>query len=281
VNTIDDSWQKQQDQSVLACTQAIVGQFEAALDTARQLPPNYLRDTSIESIAEEKSLHGEAAAALQDANLVEGDWLRNSSLRSVADGLAGSGDYEKALAVIDMMQEPGERANGLAELALQQAKSRDPKARLTLHLADDAAFNAGDGTKPMVFEHLAVAHGILSDLGGAEELISRLQDSDKVDPLWDLTMWLVGAGKTANAISLAECQSGALPKAYALLGTATILISKVIFKGRETLPDSDASDDSQKLIVEKSPHQMVVGAGLISTVSKSSMTCFSHDAPSG
>lgn len=157
------------------------------------MPSNYLRDTAIETIAEEKSLHRQAAVALQDANLVEGDWLRNSSLRSVADGLASSGDYEKALAVIDMMQEPGERANGLAELALQQAKSPDPKTRLTLQLAFDAAFNAGDGTKPIVFEHLAVARGILGDLSGAEELISRLQDSDKVDPLWDLTMWLVGA----------------------------------------------------------------------------------------
>ena len=199
VNAIDDSWQKQQDQSVLASTQAIVGQFDAALDNAHQLPSNYLRDTATETIAHEKSLHRQAAAALQDANLVEGDWLRNSSLRSVADGLASSGDYEKALAVIDMMQEPGERANGLAELALQQAKSRDPKARLTLQLAFDAAFNAGDGTKPIVFEHLAVARGILGDLSGAEELISRLQDSDKVDPLWDLTMWLAGAGQNGGS----------------------------------------------------------------------------------
>lgn len=224
VNTIDDSSQKQLDQSVLASTQAIVGQFDAALDTARQLPAKYLRDTAIKTIVDEKSLHGHAAMALQDANLVEGDGLRNYSLRSVADGLASSGEYEKALTVIDMMQEPGERANGLAELALQQAKSRNSKARLTLQLASDAAFNDGDGTKPVVFQHLAVARGILGDLSGAEELISRLQDSDKVDPLSDLTMWLAGAGRTAEAISLAESQSGALPRVYALLGTATVLI---------------------------------------------------------
>jgi hypothetical protein len=64
-----------------------------------------------------------------------------------------------------------------------------------MKLAFDAAFNAGDGTKPIVFEHLAVARGILGDLSGAEELISRLQDSDKVDPLWDLTMWLGARGE--------------------------------------------------------------------------------------
>lgn len=58
VNTVDDSWQKQWDQSVLASAQAIVGQFEAALDTAHELPPNYLRDTAMEAIVQEESLLG-------------------------------------------------------------------------------------------------------------------------------------------------------------------------------------------------------------------------------
>jgi len=187
------------------------------------LPSNYLRDTAMETITEEKSRHGDVSA-LQDANLVEGDFLRNTSLRAVADGLDSSGNYGQALSVIDLIPDPGERANGLAELALRQAKSRDPKAPLTEQLASEAAFNAGDKATPFVFEQLAVARGILLDLGGAEQLIGRLQDSDKVYPLWDLTMWLVGAGRTAEAISLTENQFGALPKAYALLGTATMVI---------------------------------------------------------
>jgi tetratricopeptide (TPR) repeat protein len=223
VNTVDDPWQKERDQSALASTQAIVGQFEAALDTAQQLPPNYLRDTAMETIAEEKSLHGDTAAALQDASLVEGDFLRNTSLRAVADGLASSGDYRQALAVIDLIQAPGERANGLSELALQQAEANDPKAPLTVQLASEAAYNAGEETPTHVFEQIAVARGILKDFAGAEELIGRLKDEDRVWPLWTLTEYLVNAGRTAEAISLAESQSGALPKAYALLGTATSL----------------------------------------------------------
>ena len=226
VNTVNDPWQKQRDESVLASTQAIVGQFEAALDTAHQLPPNYLRDTALENIAEEKSLHGDAAAAMQEANLVEGDFLRNASLRAVADGLAGSGDYRQALAVIDLIQEPGERAQGLSELAVRQAQASDPKAALTVQLASEAAFNARDDATPMVFEQIAVARGMLLDFAGAEELISRLKDEDKVWPLWNLTEWMVGAGRTSEAISLAESQSGAYPKAYALLGTATAIIDR-------------------------------------------------------
>jgi tetratricopeptide (TPR) repeat protein len=223
VNTVEDSWRKERDESVLAGAQANVGQFDAALDTVHQMAPSYLRDTAMESIAEAKSSHGDAAAALQDASFIEGDFLRNTSLRAVVDGLASSGDYRQALAVVDLIQAPDERANALSELALQQAQANDAKASVTLQLASEAAYNAGDDISPMVFEQIATARGILKDFAGAEELIGRLKDQDKLWPLWNLTEYLVGAGRTAEAISLAESQSGPLPKAYALLGTATAL----------------------------------------------------------
>jgi len=54
-----------------------------------------------------------------------------------------------------------------------------------------------------------------------------MKDADKVWPLWNLTEMLVHAGREAEAISLAECQSAPYPKAYSLLGTATALIEKL------------------------------------------------------
>jgi len=226
-NTVEDPAQKQQVLSSLASAQAVVGQLDTALDTARQLPPGSLRDFAMESISLQKANQGDAAGALQQAALVEGGFLRNGSLRGVADNLAGAGDYQQALAAIDLIQEPGERAYGLSELALEQAQKSDPKASLTVQLASEAAYNAGDEAKPFVFEQIAVARGLLKDFAAAEELISRLQDSDKVWPLWNLTEYLVGDGRTEEAISLAESQSAPYPKAYALLGTATALIDNL------------------------------------------------------
>ena len=140
--------------------------------------------------------------------------------------LALSGNYAQALFTIDLIQGAGERAYGLAELALQQAEKGDPAAAQTVGLAWEAALNAGDETKPYVFEFIAVTRGMLGDVAGAEEVISRLDDPAKVWPLWNLTEMLVHAGREAEAISLAERQPGPHPRAYALLGTATALLDK-------------------------------------------------------
>ncbi|HXW89386.1 MAG TPA: hypothetical protein VEK33_02465, partial [Terriglobales bacterium] len=214
VAAVDDRGLKEQLVSLLSCAQATVGQFEAAIGSAEELSPGQWRDDAMATISLEQSKQGDAAGALAEAGEVDGDFLRNGSYRAVADGLAGSGNYELALSVVALIEDPGERAYGLAELALQQAEKDDPRAAMTVQLAADAALTAGGETKPFVFEFIAVTRGMLRDFGTAEEMIGRMKDADKVWPLWNLTEMLVHAGREAEAISLAECQSAPYPKAY-------------------------------------------------------------------
>jgi hypothetical protein len=174
----------------------------------------------------ERTKQGDAAGALEEVFEISGDVLRNICYRTVADEFAGSGNYAQALATIDRIQGAGERAYGLAELALQQAEKDDAAAAQTVELAWQAALNAGVGTKPDVFGFIAVTRAMLGDLAGAEEMISHMDDSARVWPVWNLTQMLVRAGRETEAISLAESETAPHPKAYALLGTATALIDK-------------------------------------------------------
>ncbi len=217
---------KQELLGLLAFAQVRTGRLQEAISTAEDLPPGQWRDSAMEVISMERTKQGDAAGALEEVDEIGADSLRNISYRTVADGLAGSGNYTQALATIDRIQGAGERAYGLAELALQQAEKDDPAATQTVELAQGAALNAGDATKPYVFEFIAVTRAMLGDLAGAEEMISRMDDPAKVWPLWNLTEMLVHAGRETEAISLAETQTAPHPKAYALLGTATALLDK-------------------------------------------------------
>ena len=217
---------KQELLGLLTWAQVSAGRLQEAISSAEELPPGQWRDSAMEVISMERTKQGDAAGALEEVVEISGDVLRNICYRTVADGFAGSGNYAQALATIDRIQGPGERAYGLAELALQQAEKDDPAAGQTVELAWQAALNAGDGTKPYVFGFIAVTRAMLGDLAGAEEMISHMDDSARVWPVWNLTEMLVRAGRETEAISLAESETAPHPKAYALLGTATALIDK-------------------------------------------------------
>lgn len=217
---------KQELLGLLTWAQISAGRLQEAINSAEELPPGQWRDSAMEVISMERTRQGDAAGALEAVVEIGGDVLRNICYRTVADGFAGSGNYSQALATIDRIQGAGERAYGLAELALQQAEKNDPAATQTVELAQEAALNAGDATKPYVFEFVAVTRAMLGDLAGAEEMISRMDDPAKVWPLWNLTEMLVHAGRETEAISLAESETAPHPRAYALLGTATALLDK-------------------------------------------------------
>ena len=139
---------------------------------------------------------------------------------------SAQGNHAQALATLDLIPEPAERAEGLVELASQEAGKHEPGAPLAVELAYEAAMNAGAETKPYVFEMIAVTRGELGDFGGAEGMIAKMKDSSKVWLLWNLTEILIRGGHEAEAISRAEGQSAPRPKAYALLGVGTALINK-------------------------------------------------------
>ena len=177
-------------------------------------------------VGSEHAKAGDLSGALDEATALSYEPWRNISLRDLATRFAALGNDAQALATLDLIQEPGERADGLAQLASLQAEKHDPSASLALELAYEAAMNAGAETKPYVFEGIAITRGDLGDFGGAEDMIAKMNDRSKVWPLWNLTEMLIRAGREAEAIALAESQSAPQPKAYALLGVATALINK-------------------------------------------------------
>jgi tetratricopeptide (TPR) repeat protein len=211
---------------LLATAQASIGEFESALSSAGQLSPGPKRDGILLTVSMERIRRGDPLAALDEASSFSLEGWRNSSLRGIVGALSDSGDYVRALATIDLIREPAERAYGLADLALEQAEKQNAFAAQTVELALEAALAAGAETKPYVFEVIAVTRAVLGDFVRAEEMISQMDDEARVWPLWNMTEMLVHAGNEEEAIALAENQSGAYPKVYALLGTATALIDK-------------------------------------------------------
>jgi thioesterase domain-containing protein len=220
---------EQAKQDLLLClgeAQVGIGELDAAIATAEQLPPGNHRDAIVLQVGFERAKAGDLSSALDDATALLYEPWRNISLRDVAARFSAQGNNAQALATLDLIPEPAERAEGLADLALQEAEKQDPSAPLAVELAYEAAVNAGAETKPYVFEKIAVTRAILGDFGAAEEMIVTMDDASKVWPLWNVTEMLIRGGREAEAISLAENQSAPWPKAYALLGVATALINK-------------------------------------------------------
>lgn len=203
-----------------------IGELDAATATAQQLPPGNHRDAIVEQVGFERAKAGDLSGALEDATALSYEPWSNISLRTVAARFSALGNHTQALATLDLIPEPAERAEGLVELASQEAGKHEPGAPLAVELAYEAAMNAGAETKPYVFEMIAVTRGELGDFGEAEDMIAKMNDSSKVWPLWNLTEMLIRGGHEAEAISLAEGQSAPWPKAYALLGVGTALINK-------------------------------------------------------
>ena len=211
--------------SVLAMIQANLGDLQGAATSAERLAPQ-ARDVVIMIVAIKRAKEGDVLGATDGVMDLSSEPLRNTSLRVVADGLAASGGYSQALSTIDKIQGAGERAYGLAELALEQAEKVDPAAAMTVDLAWEAALNARSETKPFAFAMIAVTRGILGDFPGALEIIATLAGEERVWPLQNLTALLVHAGKKAEAMSLAESQEMPYARSCALLGIANQLIDE-------------------------------------------------------
>jgi tetratricopeptide (TPR) repeat protein len=203
-----------------------IGELDAATATAAQLSPGNHRDGILLQVGFERAKAGDLSGELDDATALLYEPWRNISLRDAAVRYAALGNEAQALATLNLIPEPEERAEGLVQLASQEAENHVATAPLALDLAYEAAMNAGAETKPFVFEEIAVARAVLGDFGVAQDMIARMDDASKVWPLWNLTEMLIDRGRDAEAISLAESQSAPYPRAYALLGVATALINR-------------------------------------------------------
>ena len=127
---------------------------------------------------------------------------------------------------INKIVNPVSKAEALAVLALQQAQSGDNTAYYSLDLSEAAADRRA-AEKQKVPEVVAVTYGLLGDFARAEEILSLLQNPESRSwPLWNLTRFLVQRERTQEAMALVDEEQWALPKTYALLGTAEGLLDR-------------------------------------------------------
>ena len=125
------------------------------------------------------------------------------------------------------------RASALAALALTQAEKGDSAAGNTVQLAWEAANHASASVPDHVFEFIAVTRFILGDHTGSLEVIRHLPPDSRQWPLQNITIWMAEAGKSAEALSLADEEKEPLPKAYALIGTAQGILDRIRYKAKE------------------------------------------------
>jgi len=210
----------------LTAAQANLGELQAALNTTLKMETGEKRDNALFLIALERTRHGDPSGAFDLALGLSDELWRNSSLSGIAEAQAASGDYVSALSTVDQIRGAGEHANGLSELAVDQAEKNDPAAGLTAQLAWEAALHAGNETKPDVFAKIAVARGMTGDIAGALDILGRMAPNDRFWAIQSLTEILVHAGRKTEAIALAESQDQAYPKACAYLGVASQLFEE-------------------------------------------------------
>jgi len=215
----------------LASSQARVGDFTAALLTAGRLDHGQHNATLV-TIAAEQARQGDPAGARRlVADLPAESWS-NLTVEEFAFALSKAGDSVGAMNTIRRLKEPEKRAYVFAQLALQQAERKDAEAALTAVLATEDARRAGDAVNPFVFEVIAVTCGVLGDFAGAQQIVSELKDGHSVWPLWNLTEQLVAAGRQIDAVSVAHAQEFPRARAYALLGTATVMLEQIEADGK-------------------------------------------------
>lgn len=221
-----DQGRKRQLLGLLAPAQAMVGDFAAALESLSLLPPGEQRDAAMLSVIQQQARLGDPARARELAQRVSPKSWTDSALQQFAYALGTAGDLTGALETLERVRELGEKEYGLAQLALQQAEKSDPSSTVTLMLAQEAHQAAGDGARPFVPELFAVTRAVQGDFAGSVEILNGLGDKGRTWPLWNLTELMVAAGKKNEALALAHAQKGHLPRAYALLGTASELIGQ-------------------------------------------------------
>ena len=218
----------------LAIAEATLGGYESALKTINRLPPGNDRDAGFEVVAMIEAQKGDPDSALEQLPNISQDFLRLTMLREVADAESASGNYAKALMLIEAIPRSGDRAYALAQLAIEQAQHDDPTAGYTTELAWETARENPTQTAPYVIAYISVARGLLGDFSGATVLLPDVTGDSKPWALWNLTNFMVQSGDRDRANALADAQTEAYPRAYALLGIAQGML-------RQLQPDQDAS----------------------------------------
>jgi hypothetical protein len=172
-------------------------------------------------ISKEQAKRGLMTEALETASRLSSPAFQGNALQEIGMIRGAHGAASDVLEAIEHISAPQERADAFASLALEQAENEDPAAGATLQRAWKAETEMGAGTSDNVLGTIAVTRAILADFAGAEQVVQGIVNPEaRVWPLWNITSFLVAAGHLRDALTLAENEGAAYPKAYALLGTA-------------------------------------------------------------
>lgn len=96
-----------------------------------------------------------------------------------------------------------------------------------MQTAWNMAIEAPPDVAEQAVQSIVVARSVLGDFATAEQLVDTMNEPEsRIWPLWNLTSMLARAGRTEEALALAEGQDSELPKAYALLGTAQGILDR-------------------------------------------------------
>jgi hypothetical protein len=223
----------------LAVAQADVGDFAAALRTAEPLKSGFSSDRVFQPIAIEQARQGNVAAGLSTlARMPEGSRL--PALLEMSRMLSDSGNYAGARAAVDKINDPGQRASGLASLAFEQAVKDPAGAKLNVNLAWKLAQEARDKAPSYVFQNIvtfvAAARARMGDFSGALEIINGPDILNKEWPLACLVQKMVENGQKNEALTLSRSQDAPLVRANALLQIARSLLYQIEEANNKAFP---------------------------------------------
>jgi hypothetical protein len=223
----------------LAMAQANIGDTSDAVRTIAALPKGSDRDSVLLVIVENLMKHGDKEQALEIANTMSSETMRAIAQRGIASHVAESGNDSGALSVVEATPRQEDRAYGLASLALEQAEKGDPAASNTVELAWQACQSGSGKTRDDALGVIAVTRGILGDFNGALAISQKLNKEERVWPIWNLTEFMVYAGKKQKALEFARSQKVAQAKLFGLLGVARAIVAPQVD------PESSPTDSSK------------------------------------
>src|SRR6266478_162518 len=213
--------------SCLAVTLADMGDIRGAMEIIGELPKGFNRDSALGVTATNMAKAGDLREALETVSKVSHQNTRDIFLRTIAVQEGRDGHALSALESVQVVPSIADRADALATLAAEQADKSDPAARETIELAWEMANQPGVDVPEHVFGYIATIRVELGDMTEARKVLQRLSADGRTWPLWNITASLAESGDKAGALSLANEEAEAQPKAYALLGTATGILHRL------------------------------------------------------
>jgi tetratricopeptide (TPR) repeat protein len=207
--------------SCLAVALADMGDIRGALEIIEELPEGTNRDSALGVAANSMAKIGNLKEALETISRASDQHMRDMFLRSIAAQQGQDGHALSALESVGLIPSIADRAEALATLAATQAGKNDPTARETIELAWETANSPGASVPEHILGYIAGMRVELGEIAEAKKILQRLSPEGRTWPLWNITTTLAESGDKAGALALADEETEAQPKAYALLGTAT------------------------------------------------------------